>query len=132
MIRQVWINLISNAIKYTQRTINPSIEIRSYVDRGNTVYSIRDNGVGFDMKYIGKLFGVFQRLHKLEDFDGTGVGLAIVYRIISKHGGKVWAEGTVNEGAMFFFSVPGKINGSGGNRAAIDKNVNANKVNVEL
>jgi PAS domain S-box-containing protein len=106
MIRQVWINLISNAIKYSRKTENPRVEISSYLDRGVHVYMIRDNGVGFDMKYIGKLFGVFQRLHKVQDFEGTGVGLAIVYRIIAKHGGKVWAESKVNEGAAFFFSLP--------------------------
>jgi PAS domain S-box-containing protein len=106
MIRQVWINLISNAIKYSRKTENPRVEISSYLERGLNVYMIRDNGVGFDMKYIGKLFGVFQRLHKVQEFEGTGVGLAIVYRIIAKHGGKVWAESKVNEGAAFFFSLP--------------------------
>lgn len=106
MIKQVWVNLISNAIKYSRKTENPRVEISSYLDRGVSVYVIRDNGVGFDMKYVGKLFGVFQRLHRVQDFEGTGVGLAIVYRIIAKHGGKVWAESKINEGAAFFFSLP--------------------------
>ena len=108
MIKQVWVNLISNAIKYSRKTENPRVEITSYLDRGVIVYVVRDNGVGFDMKYIGKLFGVFQRLHRVQDFEGTGVGLAIVYRIVAKHGGKVWAESKVNEGAAFFFSLPAR------------------------
>jgi light-regulated signal transduction histidine kinase (bacteriophytochrome) len=130
MIRQVWINLISNALKYTRKTPNPKIGIRSYVERGNTIYAISDNGVGFDMKYIGKLFGVFQRLHKQQDFEGTGVGLAIVYRIISRHGGKVWAEGAVNEGATFFFSLPGKGSVSANHDKAHNSTNNGNSGEV--
>jgi light-regulated signal transduction histidine kinase (bacteriophytochrome) len=111
MIRQVWICLFENAIKYTGKNPDPMIEISSYVDdAGQTCYRVKDNGVGFDMKYASKLFGVFQRLHKMQDFSGTGVGLAIVKRIISRHDGRVWAEGALNEGAAFYFSIP-KTNG---------------------
>lgn len=106
LIRQVWTNLISNAIKYSGKKECPQIEIGSHNDRGHVVYFIRDNGVGFEMKYAHKLFGVFQRLHKSEDFEGTGVGLAIVHRIISRHGGKVWAESTPDAGSTFLFSLP--------------------------
>ncbi|HRK55387.1 MAG TPA: ATP-binding protein [Cyclobacteriaceae bacterium] len=103
MIRQVWINLISNALKYTLKVDKPVIEIGSFPKYGTTVYYVKDNGVGFDMKYSDKLFKVFQRLHNNQEFEGTGVGLALVQRIISKHNGKIWAEARVNEGASFFF-----------------------------
>lgn len=106
MIRQVWINLVSNAIKYSAKSAKVIIEISSTETASEVVYCIRDNGVGFDMKYSNKLFGVFQRLHRIQDFAGTGVGLAIVRRVIERHGGKVWAEGKVNEGASFYFSIP--------------------------
>ncbi|MBL7871196.1 MAG: CHASE3 domain-containing protein [Cyclobacteriaceae bacterium] len=105
MLRLVWINLIGNAIKYTRRTPKAKIEIFDTVDSGRVTYTIRDNGVGFDMKYVGKLFGVFQRLHTTEDFEGTGVGLALVSRIISRHGGKITAQGSVNQGATFSFYI---------------------------
>lgn len=106
MIRQVWINLISNALKYSKRQDVSKIEIGSIREEENTVFYIRDNGVGFDMAYADKLFGVFQRLHRIEEFDGTGVGLALVHRIVSRHGGKIWANAEVNHGATFFFSIP--------------------------
>jgi PAS domain S-box-containing protein len=105
-IRQVWINLISNAIKYSGNAANQRIEIQSCVEKDQIVYSIKDNGVGFDQKYVNKLFKVFQRLHANAEFEGTGVGLAIVEKIISKHSGKVWAEGKLNVGASFYFSLP--------------------------
>jgi signal transduction histidine kinase len=105
-IRQVWTNLISNAIKYSMNSKSAVIQIGSYLDGLNVVFYVRDNGAGFDMKYYEKLFGVFQRLHSEDEFDGTGVGLAIVARIISKHEGKVWAEAAVGEGATFYFSLP--------------------------
>jgi len=106
MIRQVWENLISNAIKYSSRKEHPKIEITSELSESQITYAIKDNGAGFDMNYAEKLFQVFQRLHRAQDFDGVGVGLAIVHRIVSRHGGKVWAEGKVNEGASFYFTIP--------------------------
>ncbi|MEO6719704.1 MAG: PAS domain S-box protein [Ferruginibacter sp.] len=109
LMRQVWVNLISNAIKYSSKVEQPSINIESYIKGDEIVYSIQDNGAGFNMEYADKLFGVFQRLHKANEFEGTGVGLALVERIIIKHGGKVWAEATVNQGATFFFSLQTNI-----------------------
>ena len=106
MMRQVWINLISNALKYSRKQEVSRIEIGCKNEDNHIVYYIQDNGVGFDMKYSDKLFGVFQRLHKIEEFDGTGVGLALVHRIVTRHGGKIWAEAHVNEGATFFFFIP--------------------------
>jgi PAS domain S-box-containing protein len=106
MMRQVWINLISNALKYSKKQEVSRIEIGCKNENNHIVYYIQDNGVGFDMKYADKLFGVFQRLHKIEEFDGTGVGLALVHRIVSRHGGKIWAEAHINEGATFFFFLP--------------------------
>lgn len=105
LIRQVWMNLISNAFKYTGRNPMARVEISSKFHQGECVYCIRDNGTGFDMRYVGKLFGVFQRLHRVEEFPGTGVGLAIVQRIVHRHGGRVWAEGAVGEGATFSFTL---------------------------
>lgn len=104
-IRQVWVNLISNALKYSSKKENSVIEIGSYTKGNEVIYYVKDNGAGFDMKYYDKLFGVFQRLHADTDFEGTGVGLAIVQRIISKHGGRIWAEAKPNEGACFSFSL---------------------------
>lgn len=106
LIKQVLINLISNAVKYSSKHPAPCVEIFSEQKDGNVVYSVRDNGVGFDMKYASKLFGVFQRLHSEEEFQGTGVGLAIVQRIISRHSGTVSVEAKINQGAAFSFSLP--------------------------
>jgi light-regulated signal transduction histidine kinase (bacteriophytochrome) len=105
-IKQVWINLISNAVKFSAFKELPLIKIGGYVENGYHVYWIKDNGVGFNQEYAHKLFGVFQRLHRSDEFEGTGVGLAIVQRIIHRHGGKVWAEGKENDGATFYFSLP--------------------------
>ena len=106
LIRQVWVNLISNAIKYSGTRDHPKIEIDSFKTANEIIYSIKDNGVGFNMKYADKLFGVFQRLHKMTEFEGTGVGLALMHRIITRHGGRVWAEAEVDKGATFYFSLP--------------------------
>jgi len=106
LLEQVMVNLISNAIKYSGKQSKPVIEISSRKEEGGIVYSISDNGVGFDMEYAHKLFGVFQRLHSAEEFPGTGVGLAIVQRIIQKHRGKIWASGQVGKGATFSFQLP--------------------------
>ena len=109
LIRQVLVNLISNAIKYTGPRTEAEIELGSRVEGHENVYWIKDNGVGFDPKYAGKLFGIFQRLHTDEEFAGTGVGLALVQRIVLRHGGRVWAEGRLNEGAAFYFTMPNGI-----------------------
>ncbi len=101
----VMLNLVSNAIKYSSKKEKPIIQISSEVKNGEIMFSIKDNGAGFDMKYANKLFGIFQRLHTEREFEGTGLGLAIAYRIITKHGGKIWAEGKVNTGATFNFTL---------------------------
>jgi light-regulated signal transduction histidine kinase (bacteriophytochrome) len=106
MLRHVWTNLLSNAVKYSSKKEVIEIEIGSHKEKGKTCYYVRDNGAGFDMQYSNKLFGVFQRLHKMNEFEGSGVGLAIVKSIIDRHGGEVWAEGKVNEGATFYFTLP--------------------------
>ncbi|MCW3126821.1 MAG: sensor histidine kinase [Bacteroidetes bacterium] len=106
LIEHVMTNLISNAIKYSSRRDRPCINIWSYEEGTEIIYAIRDNGAGFDMAYAGKLFGVFERLHAKSDFEGVGIGLAIVKRIIQRHNGRVWAEGRVNAGATFYFSLP--------------------------
>jgi PAS domain S-box-containing protein len=106
LLRQVWANLISNAIKYSSKTACPRIEISGCELGSENQYSVRDNGVGFNMDYVEKLFGVFQRLHRADEFRGTGVGLAIVHRVVTRHGGRVWAEGKVDHGAVFSFALP--------------------------
>ena len=106
MIREVLVNLISNAIKYSRPIDKPTIEISGRIEGDESIYNVKDNGVGFNMKYVDKLFQVFQRLHSAEEFEGTGIGLALVQRIIHRHGGRVWGEGKENEGAAFYFSLP--------------------------
>jgi light-regulated signal transduction histidine kinase (bacteriophytochrome) len=105
MVFQVLENLLSNAVKFSRRAARPQVEVGFQVQDGESVYFVRDNGVGFDMKFAGTIFGVFQRLHNAEEFEGTGVGLAIVEQIITKHGGRVWAEGRPGAGATFFFTL---------------------------
>jgi len=105
LLKQVWINLLSNALKFTGKTAEAQIEIGSRQEHGETVYYVRDNGAGFDMRYADKLFGVFQRLHGIAEFQGTGVGLAIVQRIIKQHGGRIWAEAAPGQGATFHFTL---------------------------
>jgi light-regulated signal transduction histidine kinase (bacteriophytochrome) len=105
LIKQVLFNLLSNAVKFTKNKKQGVIEMSSYADDGKTVYCIKDNGAGFDMAHYDKLFGVFQRLHSSEEYEGTGIGLAIVQRIVSRHGGRVWAESEVEKGAMFCFTL---------------------------
>jgi PAS domain S-box-containing protein len=106
LLRQVWMNLLSNAVKYSGKAGIPQITVRGHQTDSENLYSVRDNGVGFDMEYVEKLFGVFQRLHRADEFSGTGVGLAIVQRVVARHGGRVWAEGKINEGAVFSFALP--------------------------
>jgi PAS domain S-box-containing protein len=106
LLTQVWINLISNALKYSAKKEASEVEIGCLKEGEEIIYYVKDNGAGFDMQYAGKLFGVFQRLHNTQEFEGTGIGLSIVKRIIAKHGGRVWGEGKINEGATFYFSVP--------------------------
>jgi len=108
LIRQVWCNLIGNALKYSAQRAAPRISVSGRVENCEAIYRVEDNGAGFDMRYADKLFGVFQRLHRSEDFPGTGVGLAIVHRIIVRHGGRIWAQGSPDAGACFQFALPMK------------------------
>lgn len=106
LLRQVWVNLLSNAVKYSSRAVGPLIEVSGRIDGTEAVYSVRDNGAGFSMDSYDKLFKVFQRLHTDEEFEGTGVGLPIVHRVVTRHDGRIWAEGTVGQGAVFHFALP--------------------------
>lgn len=106
LMSQVWVNLISNAVKYSSKQEHPMIEISSVAKDAFVTYTVRDNGIGFDMKYADKLFNVFQRLHNITEYEGTGMGLTLVHRILVKHGGRVWAEAEEGKGATFYFSIP--------------------------
>jgi signal transduction histidine kinase len=113
LIRQVWFNLLANALKFSARREQILIDVSAEMVGDVMTYTVRDNGAGFDMRYYNKLFGVFQRLHRVSEFEGTGVGLAIVHRIITRHGGRVWAESTVDEGAAFHFTLPAVVEKAG-------------------
>lgn len=107
LVKQVWMNLLANAVKYSAKRDGPAVEVCAKTQGSVVNYCVKDNGAGFDMRYAAKLFGVFQRLHSEAEFPGTGIGLAIVQRVVTRHGGRVWAEGNVGKGAAFFFSLPG-------------------------
>jgi light-regulated signal transduction histidine kinase (bacteriophytochrome) len=113
LIRQVWVNLLDNAFKYTRDEACPQIEIGGSTVDGEGIYFVRDNGIGFDMKYTEKLFKVFQRLHGPDEFEGNGVGLALVLRIVQLHNGRVWVEAEPGRGATFYFALPRRGGGEG-------------------
>jgi light-regulated signal transduction histidine kinase (bacteriophytochrome) len=106
MLRQVWVNLIANAVKFSSPTAQPHVAVSGEVDEGEALFHVRDNGVGFDMAYAEKLFGVFNRLHRADEFPGVGVGLALTRRIVLRHGGRIWAESAPGQGAAFHFALP--------------------------
>ncbi len=108
MMARVWVNLLSNAIKYSPQGKKGKIEVSGFAREGINVYAVRDHGIGFDQRYAGKLFGMFQRLHSARELEGSGIGLAIVKRVVERHGGTVWAEGVVGQGAVFYFSLPAR------------------------
>jgi light-regulated signal transduction histidine kinase (bacteriophytochrome) len=113
LLRQVWQNLLSNALKYSAPKPSRSIEVGHTIEGGRAVYFVRDNGVGFDMQHVDRLFGVFERLHPARDFEGTGVGLALARRIVERHGGSMRAEGEVGAGATFYFTLESRGDASG-------------------
>jgi light-regulated signal transduction histidine kinase (bacteriophytochrome) len=106
LLTQVFVNLLSNAFKFTRGKGNPTVEVSCLQQAGEKIYFVRDNGAGFDMQQATKLFGAFQRFHSAEQFEGTGIGLSIVHRIIQRHGGRIWAEAEVDKGATIYFGLP--------------------------
>ena len=106
MLRQVWVNLLANAVKFSSKRQVAHIEVSGRIEGGEALYWVKDNGAGFDMHYADKLFGVFQRLHRQDEFEGTGVGLAIAQRILHRHNGRIWGDGKPNVGATFWFALP--------------------------
>ena len=106
LIQEVLLNLFQNAVKYGKKEEVVRIEFKGKTENNETVYAVRDNGIGFDMKYVDKLFGVFQRLHGPDEYEGVGIGLALVQGFLHRHDGRVWAQGKVNEGATFYFALP--------------------------
>jgi light-regulated signal transduction histidine kinase (bacteriophytochrome) len=113
LMRRVYANLLSNAVKFTRNVDAPRVEVGMEEQDGQIVYFVKDNGAGFDMKYADKLFGVFQRLHHADEFEGTGVGLATAQRVILRHGGKIWANAALNSGATFYFTIGDEENEEG-------------------
>jgi light-regulated signal transduction histidine kinase (bacteriophytochrome) len=109
LLRQVWVNLIGNAAKFSSKSGNPMVEIDRVEHAGERIFVVKDNGAGFDMQYAGKLFGLFQRMHRQDEFPGTGAGLAIVKRIVELHGGRIWAESDTGKGASFYFTLNPKL-----------------------
>jgi light-regulated signal transduction histidine kinase (bacteriophytochrome) len=106
LFEQVWVNLISNALKFSSKKASPIIEVGGIIEENEYLYFVRDNGAGFEPRYKDRLFGVFQRLHHESDFPGTGVGLALVHKIVTRHGGRIWANGKLDHGATFHFTIP--------------------------
>ena len=104
LLKQVYANLIGNALKFSRNREHPLVEIGSFTEEGHLIFFVRDNGIGFDMRYSDKIFGVFQRLENTEEYEGTGIGLAIVHRIIEIHGGRIWVESEMDKGTTFYFT----------------------------